>query len=332
MPRERPRKTLCHRRPSSLTTCADLWTTSRFTLGRLQPWSAAWKWGKRRPTTVALLWECVRWRSWDWCLESPSTTCHCKASSTMPWPKSAAPASASKSVRDCAAPLARAARRPKALRQRPRGRGRAAIGQARASTSKKSLTTLAGAARVEEIERVPPPRFLKQVEERAKCRGRPPRVSGSLPAVRQEPRRSPVPRHALHGHGPGREPRSRAGPRCTGRSTSMVSAQKDARPKLDAHLSDLQKAEILGDCAAPADPCRDPRAIRIRPEGAARRKSDCMNALDSLEQARRLGAPARAFHLRRSRYLTHARKPAGCSTGREIGAGAPRWSMCSITS
>jgi tetratricopeptide (TPR) repeat protein len=82
-----------------------------------------------------------------------------------------------------------------------------------------------------------------------------------------------------------------------------VLESEEAHPRLDAYLSDAQKAAILGDCY---------QLLLIRAETEAQsapgaklsEKEQYVNkALGILDQARRIGTPSRALHLRRARYL-----------------------------
>ena len=52
-------------------------------------------------------------------------------------------------------------------------------------------------------------------------------------------------------------------------------------------------------------------------------KQHLRQALGFLDQARRIGTPSRAFHLRRARYLEHARRPRRGGQGRAGGPGCP---------
>jgi eukaryotic-like serine/threonine-protein kinase len=85
----------------------------------------------------------------------------------------------------------------------------------------------------------------------------------------------------------------------------QVMAGNDAKPRFDTHLSDAQKAEIQGDCSQLllilAE--TDAQSTAISGKKAPDRDEFLKKALAHLEQARRLGAPERAFHLRRARYL-----------------------------
>jgi tetratricopeptide (TPR) repeat protein len=82
-----------------------------------------------------------------------------------------------------------------------------------------------------------------------------------------------------------------------------VLAQPDARPRLDANLSDSQKAEVLGDCYQLLLILAETEAQSASDKKVSEREPYLRKALSLLEQAQRLGAPSRAFYLRRARYL-----------------------------
>ena len=76
-----------------------------------------------------------------------------------------------------------------------------------------------------------------------------------------------------------------------------------ANPKLDAYLSDPQKAEVLGDCYQLLLILAETEAQSASAGKPADKEPHLKKALGVLEQARQLGTPSRAFHLRRARYL-----------------------------
>jgi eukaryotic-like serine/threonine-protein kinase len=78
---------------------------------------------------------------------------------------------------------------------------------------------------------------------------------------------------------------------------------EEARPRLDAYLSETQKAEVLGDCYQLLLILAETEAQSASDRKPAEKEHHLRTALSFLEQARRLGAPSRAFHLRRARYL-----------------------------
>jgi eukaryotic-like serine/threonine-protein kinase len=83
-----------------------------------------------------------------------------------------------------------------------------------------------------------------------------------------------------------------------------VKAEKEPRLILDLHLSDLQRAEVRADCSQLLLILAEAQAQSASDSKGPQKEERLQSALDSLENARWLGAPARAFHLRRSRYLT----------------------------
>ena len=93
---------------------------------------------------------------------------------------------------------------------------------------------------------------------------------------------------------------------------------------LDAYLSEPQKAEILGDCYQLLLILAETEAQSASDRKPAEKEQFLRKALGFLEQARRLGAPSRAFHLRRARYLTMlGDRPAKPTQAEKAAAGAP---------
>ena len=83
-----------------------------------------------------------------------------------------------------------------------------------------------------------------------------------------------------------------------------VTAGAQARPALDAYLSDAQRTETVSDCAQLLLVLAETEAQSSGTQGPLEKARSLRQALRYLEQARRLGAPPRAFHLRRARYLS----------------------------
>ncbi len=77
-----------------------------------------------------------------------------------------------------------------------------------------------------------------------------------------------------------------------------------ALPKFDAYLSDSEQAEIQADCSQLLLILAETEAQSTSSGKPLEKEAYLRRALGYLEQARRLGAPVRAFHLRRARYLT----------------------------
>jgi eukaryotic-like serine/threonine-protein kinase len=264
-------------------------------------WERAWKWGKRRPTTVALLavsalavvglvlgialYNVSLQGQLDEALEKER------------W--------ARRREQD-----ARDAQRLSLVRQEGQklfDSARVAVAARDWSSARlaleKSLTTLSGAARVEEL-RDPASALLKEVEKEL--------------SVEADRRAS---QSRFQQFVKNRDEAQFLGTLYTGMDLAAnleaarasvhqalevysVLAEKEPRPKLDAHLSDLQKAEILADCSQLLLILAETQAQSAFDLKGPQKEERLQRALDSLEKARRLGAPARAFHLRRSRYLT----------------------------
>jgi serine/threonine protein kinase/tetratricopeptide (TPR) repeat protein len=85
---------------------------------------------------------------------------------------------------------------------------------------------------------------------------------------------------------------------------------KPALPKFDTYLSEEQQHETVGDCAQLLLVLAETEAQSSGTQGPAQKERHLRQALSYLEQARQLGAPARAFHLRRARYLNMLRDKA----------------------
>jgi tetratricopeptide (TPR) repeat protein len=82
-----------------------------------------------------------------------------------------------------------------------------------------------------------------------------------------------------------------------------VLAGQEARPKFDAYLNDAQRTEILEDCAGLLLILAETEAQSATRVSPADKDQYLRKALSYLDSARRLGAPRRAFELRRARYL-----------------------------
>ncbi len=77
-----------------------------------------------------------------------------------------------------------------------------------------------------------------------------------------------------------------------------------ARPEVDSYVSAEQKAEIERDCSQLLLILAETEAQSTTGQKPADKEQHLRQALSYLEAARQLGAPARAFHLRRARYLS----------------------------
>jgi tetratricopeptide (TPR) repeat protein len=93
-----------------------------------------------------------------------------------------------------------------------------------------------------------------------------------------------------------------------------VSPGAEARPNFDAYLSEPQKAETLADCSQLLLILAETEAQSTSQEKPLEKEGYLRKALSYLDQARRLGAPPRAFHLRRARYLKSLGDTAGAAT------------------
>ena len=111
-----------------------------------------------------------------------------------------------------------------------------------------------------------------------------------------------------------------------------VLAEEEARPRLDAYLSDPQKAEILGDCSQLLLILAETEAQSASDRKPPEKEQYLRKALSFLEQARRLGAPSRAFHLRRARYLNMLGDQAEAAQAEKAAQGAAARPTFSITS
>jgi serine/threonine protein kinase/tetratricopeptide (TPR) repeat protein len=76
-----------------------------------------------------------------------------------------------------------------------------------------------------------------------------------------------------------------------------------APPVLDSYLGDAQKAAILGDCYQLLLILAETEALSAADQKPPVRDQHLREALRFLEQALRFGTPSRAYHLRRARYL-----------------------------
>jgi len=96
-----------------------------------------------------------------------------------------------------------------------------------------------------------------------------------------------------------------------------------ARPRLDAYLSDPQKAEILGDCSGLLLILAETEAQSASGRKPPEKEQYLRKAVSLLEQARQLGAPPRAYHLRRARYLNMIGDRAEATQAEKAAQGAP---------
>ena len=106
---------------------------------------------------------------------------------------------------------------------------------------------------------------------------------------------------------------------------------REARPKLDAYLNDSQKAEILADCYQLLLILAETEAQSAIDRKPPEKDQYLRKALNILEQARQIGTPSRAFHLRRARYLNMLGDRLGASQAEKEARALPL-TKCSITS
>jgi eukaryotic-like serine/threonine-protein kinase len=77
----------------------------------------------------------------------------------------------------------------------------------------------------------------------------------------------------------------------------------DAKAQLDAYLSESQKSEVLGDFCQLLLILAETEAQSATGSNPVEHEARLRRAQSFLEQARRIGTPSRALHLRRARYL-----------------------------
>jgi serine/threonine protein kinase/predicted Zn-dependent protease len=93
-------------------------------------------------------------------------------------------------------------------------------------------------------------------------------------------------------------------------------------PSLDAYLGEAQKAEIRGDCHQLLLILAETEAQSASIQKAPARQQRLREALRILEQALRFGAPTRAYHLRRARYLGRLGDEVGAAQAEKTAAAA----------
>jgi len=101
-----------------------------------------------------------------------------------------------------------------------------------------------------------------------------------------------------------------------------VLSLEGTRPAFDPYLSDAQKAEIVGDCSQLLLILAETEAQFASGRKPPEKEENLRTALGFLEHARRLGAPSRAFHLRRARYLNMLGDRAEASQAEKAAQGA----------
>jgi serine/threonine protein kinase/tetratricopeptide (TPR) repeat protein len=263
-------------------------------------WERAWKWGKRRKTTVALLAVCasaliggVLFIIWH------NVSLQGKLDVAL---------EQQRLMRE-AEQIAREEKRVSLVREE----GRKLFDSARVGVAardwssarldlEKAMTTLAGASGVEDLKN-PASALLERVKgelsveaDRRSSQSRFQQFkknrdealflgtlyTGMDLAANLEAARTSV-RHAL--------------------AVYRVAPEDSSRPTLDAHLSDLEKAAVSSDCAQLLLILAETQAQSAYDLKPPRKDERLRNALALLDHACALGAPARALEMRRSRYL-----------------------------
>ena len=93
-------------------------------------------------------------------------------------------------------------------------------------------------------------------------------------------------------------------------------------PAFDAYLSASQKAEILADCYQLVLILAEAQAQSANDQKPPAAEQQVQEALRILKQALRFGAPSRAYHLRQARYLGRLGDPQGAAQAEKAAAGA----------
>ncbi len=99
--------------------------------------------------------------------------------------------------------------------------------------------------------------------------------------------------------------------------------KEESQPTLDTHLSDTQKAEVVGDCSQLLLILAETEAQSAAERKPEERQGYLHRALSDLEHAGRLGAPTRALQLRRARYLNMLGDVKGAAQAEKNAQGAP---------
>jgi serine/threonine protein kinase/Tfp pilus assembly protein PilF len=101
-----------------------------------------------------------------------------------------------------------------------------------------------------------------------------------------------------------------------------ITVEKGAKPSLDPYLTDAQKSEVLADCYQLLLILAESKAQSASTQKAAGRERQLHQAVRFLEQALHFGAPSRAYHLRRARYLRLLGDKAGAARAEKAAQGA----------
>lgn len=101
-----------------------------------------------------------------------------------------------------------------------------------------------------------------------------------------------------------------------------VSAKEAAKPIFNKHLNEAQKTEIVADCYQLLLILAETEAQSATDLKAADAGPRLKDALQLLDQALRFGAPSRAYHLRRARYLNRLEDAAGAAEAEQLAQSA----------
>ncbi len=102
-----------------------------------------------------------------------------------------------------------------------------------------------------------------------------------------------------------------------------VLREANARPALDADLSDAQKAEVTGDCYQLLLVLAETEAQSTTKASPADNEILLKRALGYLDHAKAFGTPSRAFHLKRARFLKVLGKTSDAALAEQAAASAP---------
>ena len=102
-----------------------------------------------------------------------------------------------------------------------------------------------------------------------------------------------------------------------------VSADADSQPTFDGYLQDAQRAEILSDCYQLLLILAEIEAQSVSDMQSAEQRVQLRKAMRLLDQSLRFGAPSRAYHLRRARYLSRLGDDVAAAQAEEEAQAAP---------
>ena len=210
-------------------------------------WERAWKWGKRRPAIVALLAVITAGGRGHGAVRRLAQCLVARQAGRGPGGRTTGPAARARRAPGTAS-VARARKRGRSCSTVPGSPWPPAIGRAARLDLEKALTTIGSEPRLEAL-RGARRRALETGRARAARRGRPAGVAGPLPAVRRQLRDEAQFLGTLY-TGMDLAANLEAARTSVHQALAVYSVLSagDARPRLDAYLSDAQKAEILGDC------------------------------------------------------------------------------------